>query len=115
MATQAVEQFAASSAVDSAIATNTHGKERTAVAQGAISTTADDILKSQSETENSDLGDGLLRQHIDKNGGRVLIVWSKSEEAKVVRKADFLFLPLFSVGKNMGFQNARVHCLTGRS
>lgn len=99
MATQAIGKFAASSAVDSSAATNTHDEKSAAAHQGPVDVTADDFHKSPSETESSDIGDGIFRQHIERDGKQVLVVWSKSEEARVVRKADFLFLPLFSVRK----------------
>lgn len=41
--------------------------------------------------------DGLFHQIIDRDGEEVLVSWTKDEEERVVRKADFLFLPLFSV------------------
>lgn len=98
MATQAIGKSAVSSAVDSSAAANTHEKSSD-VGQVAVGLAADGFHKSPSETESSDVGDGIFRQHIDKDGKQVLVVWSKDEEARVVRKADFLFLPLFSVGK----------------
>ncbi len=41
--------------------------------------------------------DGLFHQVIVKGGNEVLVSWTREEQARVVRKADFLFLPLFSV------------------
>lgn len=50
------------------------------------------------DTEN--LQDGLFHQYIEKDGSQVLVSWTKEEEKSVVRKADFLFLPIFSVCKS---------------
>lgn len=109
MATQAIGRFAAtsavdssavdSSAVDSSAATNTQDEKSAAAPRSPVDLAADHFHKSPSETESTDIGDGTFRQHIEKDGKQVLVVWSKSEEARVVRKADFLFLPLFSVCK----------------
>ncbi len=41
--------------------------------------------------------DGLFHKVIVKNGEDVLVSWTREEQARVVRKADFLFLPLFAV------------------
>ncbi|KAL4887586.1 major facilitator superfamily domain-containing protein [Aspergillus karnatakaensis] len=41
--------------------------------------------------------DGTLSQVISKNGEQVLVTWRKEEEARIVRKVDFLFLPIFSL------------------
>ena len=41
--------------------------------------------------------DGQLRAYIDKHGEKVLVTWTHAEQRKVVRKADFLFLPIFTV------------------
>ncbi|KAL4815662.1 hypothetical protein BDW67DRAFT_185664 [Aspergillus spinulosporus] len=41
--------------------------------------------------------DGILSQSILKNGEQVLISWRLAEEARIVRKLDFLFLPIFSL------------------
>lgn len=99
MVTQAVGRFAASSAIDSSVATNTHEKIPTDGGQGGTTIATDDFKRPLSDTESNDIGDGVFRQHIEKDGKQVLVVWSQSEEARVVRKADFLFLPLFSVLK----------------
>ncbi|OTB07793.1 hypothetical protein M426DRAFT_267012 [Hypoxylon sp. CI-4A] len=40
---------------------------------------------------------GYFHQHIERNGQRVLVSWTKEEERRVVRKADLLFLPLFAL------------------
>ncbi|KAJ0420811.1 major facilitator superfamily domain-containing protein [Aspergillus carlsbadensis] len=50
------------------------------------------------DSERSDLEqDGTLSQHILKNGEQVFVTWRKEEEARIVRKVDFLFLPIFSL------------------
>lgn len=52
-------------------------------------------LGTPSDTES---GDGAYyHQHIERNGQRVLVSWTKEEERRVVRKADWLFLPIFAV------------------
>ncbi len=62
-----------------------------------------DDEKSNSGTSSprpSDLenpNDGLFHQVIVKDGKEVLVSWTQEEQARVVRKADFLFLPLFAV------------------
>ncbi|KAI5865489.1 MFS general substrate transporter [Durotheca rogersii] len=38
-----------------------------------------------------------FHQHIVKDGQQVLISWTKEEERRVVRKADYLFLPIFAL------------------
>ena len=47
-----------------------------------------------------DPNDGLFHQVIVKDGKEVLVSWTPEEQARVVRKADFMFLPLFSVRIN---------------
>lgn len=42
-------------------------------------------------------GDGVFHQTIVKDGKEVLVSWTLEEESRVVRKADFLFLPIFAV------------------
>lgn len=45
--------------------------------------------------------DGLLHAYIEKGGEQVLITWTHEEQRKAVRKADFLFLPIFTVGDTL--------------
>lgn len=53
---------------------------------------------SGSDTHDvEDNHDGNFHQVIQKGGKDVLVSWSKADEARVVRKADFLFLPIFTV------------------
>ncbi|KAI1074120.1 MFS general substrate transporter [Whalleya microplaca] len=47
--------------------------------------------------DSEDLQDGLYHQHIERDGERVLVSWTKAEERRVVRKADYLFLPVFAL------------------
>ncbi|KAK1764342.1 MFS general substrate transporter [Phialemonium atrogriseum] len=94
MASQAVGNLAAASGVHSPAATDTDD-EKPAVAGNAVPITADVTPKSESDMESTD--DGLRHQHIEKDGRQVLVSWTKDEEARVVRKADFLFLPLFAL------------------
>lgn len=61
---------------------------------------ADVTASADSNSEKHDIEDNegsLLHQYIERDGKQVLISWTKTEEARVVRKADFLFLPLFTV------------------
>lgn len=44
--------------------------------------------------------DGELQAYIDKHGKKVLVTWTHAEQRKVVRKADFLFLPIFTVSSS---------------
>lgn len=97
MATQTIGKFATAPAVDSSVAVNTHDFKTDVADQGPLTLVANDSFKPESDTESNDIGDGIFRQHIEKHGKKVLVLWSKDEEARVVRKADFLFLPLFSV------------------
>ena len=53
-----------------------------------------DVEKQGSESEPND---GTFHQLISRKGEQVVVSWTKEEERKVVRKADFLFLPLFTV------------------
>ncbi len=62
---------------------------------GGSSPRLSDSLKDNRNPEGPE--DGIFRQVITKNGEEVLVTWTKEEQAKVVRKADFLFLPLFAV------------------
>ena len=62
--------------------------------------TADVAAATDSNSEKPDAesnDDGCFHQYIERNGKQVLVSWTKAEEARVVRKADFLFLPLFTV------------------
>lgn len=55
---------------------------------------------TSSSTEEQDAEDnrgGLLHQIIERDGKEILVSWSKADEARVVRKADLLFLPLFTL------------------
>lgn len=47
--------------------------------------------------EKGSLADGTLQQVIIRNGQEVLVTWTKDEERSGVRKADFLFLPIFAM------------------
>ncbi|KAK9897321.1 MFS general substrate transporter [Cystobasidium minutum MCA 4210] len=40
--------------------------------------------------------DDRLTAYIDKDGAQVLVTWTRAEQRRVVRKADFLFLPIFT-------------------
>ncbi len=55
--------------------------------------------ESTSDIEKQPAGtlDGKNRQIILKRGDEWLVTWTKDEERRVVRKADFLFLPIFTV------------------
>ncbi|OTA94856.1 hypothetical protein M434DRAFT_10376 [Hypoxylon sp. CO27-5] len=54
-------------------------------------------LSTPSDGESSS-GDSVYHhQHIERNGQRVLVSWTKEEEKRVVRKADYLFLPIFAL------------------
>lgn len=55
------------------------------------------VSRSNKSPDPEDPSDGLFHQHIDRDGQQVLVTWAKDEERRVVRKADFLFLPLFAV------------------
>ncbi|KAJ9144773.1 MFS general substrate transporter [Coniochaeta hoffmannii] len=62
--------------------------------------TADVAAGTDSNSEKHDVEsneDGCFHQYIERNGKQVLVSWTKAEEARVVRKADFLFLPLFTL------------------
>ena len=58
---------------------------------------ASGTLSESEERDVEEYQDGLLHQVITQDGKEIVVSWSKEEEAKVVRKADFLFLPLFTV------------------
>jgi len=55
--------------------------------------TSSDTEKLSSETDS----DGSFQQVILRKGQEVSVSWTKEEERRVVRKADLLFLPLFTV------------------
>ncbi|KAI0011194.1 MFS general substrate transporter [Xylariaceae sp. FL0662B] len=52
---------------------------------------------SYESRDPEDSRDGLFHQHIERDGRRVLVSWTKAEEIRVVRKADYLFLPIFAL------------------
>ena len=54
-------------------------------------------LSDGGKRDLEDPNDGLFQQIIVKDGKEVLVSWTREEQARVVRKADFLFLPLFAV------------------
>jgi hypothetical protein len=61
---------------------------------------AEVTAKTDSDSEKHDVEsteDGHFNQYIERDGKHILVNWTKEEEARVVRKADFLFLPLFTV------------------
>ncbi|XXH00181.1 hypothetical protein Hte_006523 [Hypoxylon texense] len=53
-------------------------------------------LATPSDGESGDDGP-YFHQHIERNGQQVLVSWTKEEEKRVVRKADYLFLPIFAL------------------
>ena len=56
-----------------------------------------------SETPSDDIENpqnGVFHQYIEKNGREFLVTWTKEEEKRIVRKADFLFLPIFAVSNH---------------
>jgi len=66
----------------------------------AVAGVTDSSATSEHDGQEHDIEDpqdGIFRQYIEKNGLRVLISWTKDQESRVVRKADFLFLPVFVV------------------
>lgn len=116
MAIQAISKVVASSAIDSSAVTNTYEKRSTDADQdGTAIETAEFKKRPPSDTESSEIGDGVFRQHIEKDDKQVLVVWDKHEEARVVRKADFLFLPLFSVRKSSTRRDLACRPLTTHS
>ncbi|KAJ9150375.1 MFS general substrate transporter [Pleurostoma richardsiae] len=61
---------------------------------------AEVTAKTDSDSEKHDVEsteDGHFNQYIERDGKHILVNWTKEEEARVVRKADFLFLPLFTL------------------
>ncbi|SPO06183.1 related to nicotinamide mononucleotide permease [Cephalotrichum gorgonifer] len=56
-----------------------------------------EVVFQSSDQDTEDLQDGLFHQIIQKDGKDVHVSWTREEEARVVRKADFLFLPIFSL------------------
>jgi len=54
-----------------------------------------EIVNSAAAVEDS--RDGLVHGHVLKDGKRVYISWTKEEERRVVRKADFFLLPVLVV------------------
>lgn len=58
----------------------------------------EESLNTPSDGESGSSEDNLyFHQHIERNGQQVLVSWTKEEERRVVRKADYLFLPIFAV------------------
>ncbi|OTA67453.1 MFS general substrate transporter [Hypoxylon sp. EC38] len=54
-------------------------------------------LSTPSDGESGSGDNAYYHQHIERNGQRVLVSWTKEEERRVVRKADYLFLPIFAL------------------
>jgi hypothetical protein len=66
----------------------------------AVVVAADVTARTDSDSEKHDIEtteDGRFHQYIERDGQQVLVSWTKAEEARVVRKADFFLLPLFTV------------------
>lgn len=100
MGTQAEELLAAAIAPPTVAIQNEHpdvesgslsSEKHRAVAN--VNNTASNHEKPDSENSL----DVVLHQYIEKNGSEVLISWTKEDEARVVRKADYIFLPIFAV------------------
>ncbi|KAI1100744.1 major facilitator superfamily domain-containing protein [Jackrogersella minutella] len=53
-------------------------------------------IPSNGESGNSE-SNLHYHRYIVRNGQQVLVNWTKEEERRVVRKADFLFLPIFAI------------------
>lgn len=53
---------------------------------------------SESDNPDQEAQQDTLSHHILKGGHQVLVTWTIDEESVIVRKLDFLFLPIFSVG-----------------
>lgn len=69
-----------------------HSKKHQDVADVSI---PDSNHEKPDDLENS--SDGVFHQYIERGDSEVLISWTKEEEARVVRKADYIFLPTFVV------------------
>ncbi|KAL5408500.1 hypothetical protein PMIN03_006469 [Paraphaeosphaeria minitans] len=65
--------------------------------KAGLAISASGTLSENAERDSEQYPDGLLHQVIERNGKEILVSWNEEEEAKVVRKADFLFLPLFTL------------------
>lgn len=62
------------------------------------STASITATKLEGDEQHSEVSsDGVFHQIIVKDGKDVLVTWTIEEESRVVRKADFLFLPIFAV------------------
>ncbi|KAI2463426.1 MFS general substrate transporter [Annulohypoxylon bovei var. microspora] len=59
----------------------------------------EEALRAPSDDESDNSADSLYyyHQHILRNGQQVLVSWTKNEERRDVRKADYLFLPIFAL------------------
>lgn len=51
----------------------------------------------ESDNPDPEAQQGTVSHSILKNGHQVLVTWTLDEESVIVRKLDFLFLPIFSV------------------
>ncbi|KOS46783.1 hypothetical protein ACN38_g2223 [Penicillium nordicum] len=56
------------------------------------------VAPSESDNPDSETQQGTLSHPILKNGHEVLVTWTLDEESVIIRKLDFLLLPIFSVG-----------------
>ncbi|KAI1495436.1 MFS general substrate transporter [Biscogniauxia marginata] len=95
MVSQSVGNTTTTSSVHFAAANDTYDRKLAVVSDGAVATTGEISLKIDSDIESTN--DGLFHQYIEKDERQTLVSWGKDEEARVVRKADFLFLPLFAL------------------
>lgn len=77
--------------------TQSGGLSITSFSNGAGMTDVVALSDDGDKKDTEDLSDGVFRQVVTKNGAQVLVTWTRAEELKVVRKADFLFLPIFTV------------------
>ncbi|CAI7582796.1 unnamed protein product, partial [Penicillium discolor] len=57
----------------------------------------DTTSPSESDNPDPEAQQGTLSHSILKNGHQVLVTWTLDEESVIVRKLDFLFLPIFSL------------------
>lgn len=100
MATQATESLAVADslpAIDNTNSTINHTLNRNLTGTAAITSIHTDIEDKRISTPESSNSGGVLSQEITKDGKHLLVTWTKDEERRIVRKVDFILLPLFSV------------------
>ena len=101
MATQITESLAVANTLPNMANHDFSGSNQAEPVAEKFSDTAVAVSEKSQRSQNGEPPesphDGIFQQKIIRDSSEVLVRWTKEEEARVVRKADWLFLPIFSV------------------